>query len=146
MTDLIVQTETAVPVTPPREPYGVHGWLRFYCVFTGILQPAAYLISPRHDLQGEGEKLLGELACIFAAVVAANLWFVTNKAISILRAYFVLSIAYEVGFVIYHLAVHDIVNPALFSARQFQSLLYVALWIAYFHRSQRVKNTYGVNL
>jgi hypothetical protein len=129
-----------------QEPYGVRGWLLFFCLATTIFTPLLTLGRLSTLAQPNIWTLLRFVIAAFSMVAGINLWRVSQKAIAILRAYFIFLVAFEVYTFVYNytvLGLHDVLHDLALAAR---GLLSVGIWTLYFHLSDRVKNTYGVNL
>ena len=84
---------------------------------------------------------------VFGFVVGIALWIESPAALILLKAYFGIVIAIIVATVIRNFAAGipvEIIASRL--AWFIQTMIYLVVWIAYFHSSQRVKATFGRNL
>ena len=129
---------------------GVGGWLFWFCISVTILGPLA-LIGQFFTLQFRSPQLMLEaIRLLYGAVVGVFLWMERSTAILLLRIYFIfLAVSYLLVFLnLASVALARHTTP--FQLPAFYSTVLSAgfsfLWFLYFHRSERVRNTYGRNL
>lgn len=141
-----VQLEQREITVARQEPYGVRGWLFVFCLSATFLTPLIVLGQLPPNSKPNIWTLLILAIAAFSMVTGINLWRVSEKAIAILRAYFIFLVVFEIYTIVYNYTVlgqHDVLHHLALGARD---LLSVVIWALYFHLSDRVKNTYGVNL
>jgi len=134
----------------------VGGWLLFFCVSLTILSPVSALLSlPRLALaQDISPLIIVPLILIgFSAFVGINVWMVAKRAMMWLKAYFItlggtalFAIAY---FATLFLSADEEASGVELLRTIFpylRVLTWVVIWAIYFHKSKRVKATFGQNL
>jgi hypothetical protein len=126
---------------------GVGGWLLFFCIITTILTPLMNLPGFARLAEIRSPWAFYDLAVIvFSMIVGVSVWRVSPDAIPLLRAYFVTFVIWEAlristVVIVMHNSTFDL--PMMYRIR---TLIWCLVWGAYFHRSQRVRATFGRNL
>ena len=144
----IPAAKSAGPSVLPRvisnESRGVGGWLMFFCVVFGVIRPLAVTawimprLSPTSPLT---YFILAEIA--FGMIVAVLLWREQREALTFLRAFFMASALFNLfRLVQYVLAKHGDGGTVRFV----WGIIVLVLWYSYFHKSVRIRNTYGRNI
>ena len=143
-------------VTIPQDlgPRGVGGWLLFYCIGLTILAPGVTLLQLSFLLRlmklGNYEYLLEFSRVFYGLVVGIFLWMKRPLALFLLRVYFIAVAAILLLTGLRLIAVALRPHSPLALVREITALIaqtiIPALWFAYFHKSERVRNTYGANL
>ncbi len=136
-------------------PIGVRGWLLFFCIAITILSPvvafsqSAALIR-RRGLQTNTGTLIYVGRAAYGIVVGIFLWMGHPVAMFLLRIYFaLLSFSILIAVLLVVLAGLRGASPVAISesaAPAMQLTTYVLIWVSYFLKSVRVRNTYGRNL
>jgi hypothetical protein len=139
-------------VTVPQNlgPRGVGGWLFWYCIFITILGPLA-LVGQLLTFQFRNPLLVLEvIRLLYGVVVGVFLWIERPLAIQLLRIYFIfLAAIFLLVFLrlaSFALARHTTVFQLTGFVSTVLSAIFSLLWFLYFHKSERVRNTYGRNL
>jgi hypothetical protein len=146
-----------------KDLQGVGGWLLVFCIIFTILWPfwmvrqyARYLALHPHLLMNPMDDL--RILCLaFGVVVGVTLWMQSPAAIFLLRIYFVfaglLTVLNIGGLVLAGFSQHIFNNRAgleiwfrIALRAVGPSLVFLALGITYFSRSERVHATYGRRL
>ena len=143
-TDAQLQVTLTAPVS--RGPRGVGGWLLWFCVIATFIAPIIGLIEMSSSDLTDPATLIRLGLCLLSLVAGINLWMVTRKAIPILRVFFIsfgLFQVYTITLEISSLNSPDGMRQLSLDIRTF---IVAVVWALYFHNSDRVKNTYGVNL
>jgi hypothetical protein len=145
-----VQSEPALVIANSKLK-GVGGWLLFFCVSLTILSPLAALASVPALFTREFNPVLVFVLGLIAlgAFVGANIWMVTDRAITLVKVYFI-AVGATAG-----LAIVYVVGAATFTGEglsvisllsYLRMFVWIVIWAAYFHNSKRVKATFGRNL
>lgn len=141
------------PAPAPAAPValrGVGGWLLVFCIWITIFSPLMELrVLPYLRYLTLNPFLLVSLGVtLYGVFTGIQLWTVRPQALTHLRIYFglvlvtaLLSVVTFFRMVGGEMAVG--VSAVAGFAREF---LFLAVWVAYFRVSQRVRNTYGANL
>lgn len=119
-----------------KGPYGVGGWLGLFCfalVLTGLFSLAGALVSFKDKTEGGTiGGYIGVTLVIFTIVVLAALFLHRRLAIKLAYSY----LAVQALFWLMAAMLGE-------SLRYFAGVLIVCVaWALYFHRSQRVRNTF----
>lgn len=126
---------------------GVGGWLLFFCIITTIITPLGNLLGLARLAAIHNPWAFYYLAIVvFSMVVGVSVWRVSHDAIPLLRAYFATFVIWEAlristVVIVMHNSSFDM--PMTYRIR---TLIWAIVWAAYFHRSQRVRATFGRNL
>lgn len=146
--DFVTWTARKANAKPePESPlYGVHGWLAVFCVATTASGAPLLLYAY--------EAATAVLAALYVALAALSiytgidLWLKRLNALRWLKAYLIVALA--LGFLMLIGAAVRPGTPANpgydFIGSAIHDFIFVAIWWAYFHRSKRVKATFGQNL
>lgn len=127
----------------------------FFCVPLTILSPVSALLSlPRLALHDVSPLIIVPLALIcFSAFVGINVLMVTKRAITWLQAYFIISggtALFGIGYTVALFLSADEEASGVELARTIlpyiRILAWVVIWAVYFHKSKRVKATFGRNI
>lgn len=151
-------TENAV-AEPVKNPVGVKGWLLAYCIFSTVIYPVAMLanVFPLSSFRKFG-PLFGLLAVFSVILLVAGvttgavLWSRKAHGPTAAKVFLVLLMVYSVllliapgtaksytsGIMTYSLRV----KPEFYTQR-WVGLITQVLWLAYFFKSRRVRNTYS---
>ncbi|MBZ5532172.1 MAG: hypothetical protein LAO20_12135 [Acidobacteriia bacterium] len=161
------QHEAIAPVTAPvsalveQRPIdpklkGVGGWLLFFCVVITILTPLGAVRELALDDLFSTENLVVVVVAVFGLVVGLIVWSAQRLAIPLLRAYFIfmaiIAVLGVVGAVVEMQGVKAEPgstvdgNSMVAFVASFRSLIFVLIWGTYFHKSERVRATFGRNL
>ena len=152
-------------VTIPQDlgPKGIGGWLLFYCIVNSIflpllvIVPFAFLLRPGRDMRPYLQMLtrnpiyIIDYFRIFCGTAAGiMLWMRHSLAIQLLRIYFIF-LATEIVLNLLRVASISLSrHSSIFQSTEIYRTLWSAgfalLWFLYFHKSERVHNTYGRNL
>ena len=123
------------------------GWLLIFCIGTTILSPATVFNALTSDgMQFDPAILVPAATTIFGIVVGITVWTTSAMAIPMLRIYFLVL----GGLALFNLSF--LLTRSLEADNEFtivayvRTLIFVALWAAYFHKSERVRATLGRNL
>lgn len=123
---------------------GVGGWLMLFCVMLTILTPLGNLLTLR--VNSSGRWGIYYFAIIVSSLaVGIQVWRVAPDALTWLKVYFITFAAWEILRIVYVV----IVNHAGFDlpmVYRIRTLLWIAIWTAYFSQSERVRATFGRNL
>jgi hypothetical protein len=139
-------------VTVPQDLglHGVGGWLWAYCFISTILVPLGILLrlaawkfqNPLYSLE--------QIRLLYGAVVGGFLWMERPIAILLLRIYFLFVAVNCLLTILWLLSLARSRHTSFFEMPGLNSTLFAVgialLWFAYFHKSERVRNTYGANL
>jgi heme/copper-type cytochrome/quinol oxidase subunit 4 len=135
-------------------PQGVGGWLLFFCIVLTVISPllvTGQVLAGLSRTRFNGGYLIDVVRVVYGIVVGISLWMRRSGAINLLRIYFgiliVTVVVVALSFIQASLRIGW--TPALLSSRftpGLQLVGYTILWFAYFRKSQRVRNTYGINL
>ena len=138
-------------VTVPQSfgPSGVGGWLLLYCILTSIgfiygLARLSALWRFQNSLY-----LLSEIRLLYGGVVGLFLWMKSPVAITMLRIFFIMIGTYSLLLILQSvsLAAERHTTPVGTGFNSIVLPVCIAIaWFAYFHTSQRVRNTYGRNV
>jgi hypothetical protein len=138
-----------VPPTKPirKDLQGVGGWLAVFCVAITIISPLGVL----NVLASAGEQInpatLAVLAvAVFGIVVGITVWSKSAMAIPMLRIYFLVLGGLALFNLAFLLAASLAADNELTIVAHVRTLIFVAVWAAYFHKSERVRATLGRNL
>jgi hypothetical protein len=131
-------------------PKGVGGWLLLYCIGTAILVPLA-VFGRMHGWKFQDPLYsLEQIRLFYGALVGVFLWMQRPIAIYLLRIYFIILAAKFLLTFLRLISVAVTNHTAPFSVAGFGSTIWavaVAIaWLAYFRKSERVRNTYGANI
>jgi hypothetical protein len=131
-------------------PSGVRGWLLFYCIFLTILGPLVAVMELPDDRSLLTNYIFEHFSMLYGMVVGGVLWMQRPIGLLLLRIYYMIAGVF---------VLLRILNAALAAMRTHQSIFlmpdfatvlqftgFTLVWIAYFRRSARVRNTYGANL
>lgn len=123
---------------------GVGGWLLLFCVLLTILTPLGNLLTFKANSSGRWDIYY---LCIIVSSLAVGIqvWRVAPDALTWVKVYFIVFSAWEVLRIAYVV----IVNHAGFDlpmVYRIRTLLWIAIWTAYFSKSKRVRATFGRNL
>jgi hypothetical protein len=146
---VLAPDEVAAPATKPirRDLQGMGGWLLVFCIATTILNPVAILNALASAGAGFNPAILVPAAmAIFGIVVGITVWTRSAMAIPMLRAYFLVlgGVAlFNLSFLLTRSLEGD--NEFMMVANV-RLLIFVTVWAAYFHKSERVRATFGRNL
>jgi hypothetical protein len=141
----------AVPAAKPlrKDLQGVGGWLLFFCIATTIVSPVAALnavLASEAAAQLNRGTLVTAAFAIFGLVVGFSVWTKSSLAISMLRVYFLVLGGLALLNVSFLLAVRLHAADEFTVLAHVRTLIFVAIWAAYFHTSERVRGTLGRNL
>jgi len=126
---------------------GVGGWLFFFCISTSILTPLFSLPGLERLVAVRSPWAFYNLAIIvFSVVVGVSVWRVSPDAIPLLRAYFATIVIWEALRISTVVIVMHNSSFDLSMNYRVRTLVWSIVWAAYFHRSQRVRATFGRNL
>lgn len=132
---------------PPARSHlqGIGGWLAFYCICQLIINP---LVTIPRLLNGpfSAWKVLGFALAASAFATGAMIVLLHRKTIQMLTAYFVTTIAIQVGAIIVVSKSVDTAAGTLFINNRLFNLMFVLGWAAYFFFSERVRVNFGRNL
>lgn len=137
------------PVYPGYTPglNGVGGWLLFFCIITTIITPLGNLPNLARLAAIHNPWAFYYLAIvIFSVVVGVSVWRVSQDAIPLLRAYFASFVIWEALRISTVVIVMHNSSFDLSMMYRIRTLIWAIVWGAYFHRSQRVRATFGRNL
>jgi hypothetical protein len=136
---------TAQPIR--KDLQGVGGWLLVFCIATTILSPVAVLNAlALAGVEFNPAILVPAAMAVFGMVVGITVWTRSAMAIPMLRIYFLV----VGGFTLFNLSF--LLTRSLEADNEFtivayvRTLIFVAVWAAYFHKSERVRATFGRNL
>jgi hypothetical protein len=140
-------------VTIPQNlgPRGVGGWLLLYCIGLTICSPLATFlpISVVYRFMNY-QYLLEIIRVIYGTVVGIFLWMKRPVALFLLRIYFIVIAAILLLALLRLIALALRPHTALAMVRGVTAIIvqtgFSTLWFVYFRKSERVRNTYGVNL
>ncbi|MGC8551136.1 MAG: hypothetical protein ACP5M4_15770 [Acidobacteriaceae bacterium] len=128
---------------------GVGGWLLLFCVGLAIVAPALDVIHAFQNPLLLSLTLLMMIAA-YQLFVGVLLWKVAPGALGNLKVYFIAVVVLGVVCLGAGMAVLASPRLSLYSGRFLldgvRALLSTLLWWLYFHKSRRVRNTYGRNL
>jgi hypothetical protein len=139
-------TSSAFPLIR-RDLQGVGGWLLFFCVITTILTPLGNLSSLIR--LAEAESLWALYYCIlvgFSFLVGMSVWRVSPFAMALVKVYFITLAVWELLRIPYVFVTSADPSLDLQMTMRIRTLVWVIVWAAYFHKSQRVRATFGRNL
>jgi hypothetical protein len=119
-----------------KAPYGVGGWLGLFCfalVLTGLFSLAGALVAFKEKSEGGAiGGCIGVALGIFTIVVLAALLLHRTMAVKLAYSYLVVQALFWLA--------AAMVGESL---RYFAGALTICVaWALYFHRSQRVRNTF----
>jgi Protein of unknown function (DUF2569) len=128
-----------------KDLQGVGGWLLVFCVGLVLLRPLLVLSqainAPNIDSLDMGLEI--SLA-VFGIVVGIFVWNVRPVAFTLLWTYFALVVVLAIlGIIGFAAEEQSRPQDLMVSVR---SLVYVVIWFAYFHSSERVRATFGRNM
>jgi hypothetical protein len=140
-------------VTIPQNlgPSGIGGWLLLYCLGLSILTPLIGMAELSVLLRFLNyEYVVDFIRALYGTVVGIVLLTKRPIAIFLLRIYFIVTAASLLLTLLRLIAVALRPHSPLVLVREITALIVQiiipALWFAYFHKSERVRNTYGANL
>lgn len=150
----LAQPQFTLPSSPiVHGPSGAGGWLLFYCISLTVLAPALVSLGYYFAIRLRGinpEISLGIARVLYGIVVGIFLWLRRPVALALLRIYFIMVAAEILLLMLEAVSMSLRIHASVFLSSRFSSLMISAgitlLWFIYFHRSVRVKNTYGANL
>lgn len=132
--------------------YGVRGWLLLFCILATVLTPLRlFYAAIEQSSTAIATVHIGH--AVFSFLVGLSLWLVRQRALGLLKAYFLLllsvgtlamfGIAYELS-----AGHHSIAEPQSADnlASAVQPFIFVIIWWSYFRKSQRVRLTFGTNI
>jgi hypothetical protein len=148
-----------VALQPPPAPHagnvlgGVGGWLLFFCISFTILWPLWQLAQyALYHFAFRGPFWwLGPLRLVFGIVVGAMLWTGKPVAMQALRVYFVYSGGLALWSLVNWVRILGRLHSDAYLMSSFivglgSSLAFLAIGLAYFSTSERVRATYGSKL
>jgi len=131
----------------PESLRGVKGWLLLFCILRTILEPLGFIsllafsvgkgIAPGRFVE---VAVPGCALCALSIYVGVCLWRVTANALRWLKVFFI-----AVGSLSALALLGDIVARSD-PHKEAEGLFWIATWYLYFHKSERVRLTYGRNL
>lgn len=141
----------SVPSFSTESPRGVRGWLLLFCLGVTVFGPAAFFVqvgNTSHILNPG--YLLDFLRVMSGAVAGALLWTQNPVALKAVRVYFIL-LGVTVVVVLLSLVASGMkVGASVLMGPNFSNFTRLGIngciWLAYFMKSERVRNTYGANL
>jgi Protein of unknown function (DUF2569) len=140
-------TPSARPIR--KDLQGVGGWLLFFCVSITILTPAREFNVLRLQLEAaefHPATLAIVAITVLGIVTGITLWTKSARAIAMVQVYFLVL----GGLALFNLGVlltaGGTDDDELLIVSHVRTLIYVAIWAAYFRRSERVRATFGRNL
>lgn len=143
-------------------PRGVGGWLLFFCISLTILQPGLFALTTVGGFAALSQQRGAISALLYwdtaimvvfvavSAVVGGRIWAGSPKGRTLALRLLYVRLPYLV--VCNALGLFLFADPALLSNPTFvgafvgnllREVLYLAIWVSYFKRSKRVRNTYG---
>lgn len=129
---------------------GVGGWLWFYCFVSTILVPLFVFTRLSAWKFQNSIYSLEQIRLLYGAVVGGFLWMERPIAILLLRIYFLFVAADCLLTLLWLLSLARTRHTDFWGMPGLNSTFMAAgvalLWFAYFHKSERVRNTYGANL
>jgi hypothetical protein len=145
----IVGCPDSLPLTAiGRDLQGVGGWLLFFCFGLVLLRPAFVvwqIISARDMIAAALEMAPSIVRTVAGLTVGILVWQVRPFALSILRIYFcVIGALGALGIVWFAVSNSRSAGENLLPSML--SLSFTVIWFLYFHRSVRVRATFGRNL
>ncbi len=129
----------------------VGGWLLFFCIVLVIMGPLSVLAEVM-TLSSNGPDtpditivvILDLARAALGVATGIVVWNVRPMAFTLLWIYFgLVALLGILGIIGFAMAEQNRPEDLIVSIR---SLIYVAIWATYFHRSQRVRATFGRNL
>lgn len=138
---------------------GIGGWLLLFCVITAIVTPLNYIVTPlnsshpvEQEMQWSANRIITGAIIGLSAAVGILVWTRSLRAILLLRIYFIVLAAVGLLGVLSALATlrlsqtgtTDVILPVLFG--NLRLIIFVLIWGAYFHSSERVRANLGRNL
>jgi hypothetical protein len=132
-------------------PSGVGGWLLLYCIGLTILAPLVTFTQIYTFWRFvNAYYLLDTVRALYGVVVGIFLWMSRPLSLFLLRIYFII-LGGTILLTIMRLAAVALqTHASLFMMGSFTQIVvltgFTILWFAYFHKSVRVRNTYGANL
>jgi len=130
-----------------EELQGVRGWLLWFCIVTAILTPlgnAGALM--RFAAAGSPWTLYYGVLVTFSLLVGVSVWRTMPSAISVVKAYFISFAAWELARITYVVITGPGQGLDTQMVFRIRALVWITIWAAYFHKSQRVRATFGRNL
>jgi len=143
-------------------PRGVGGWLLFFCVGLTILQPGLFALTTVGGFAALSQQRGGISALLYwdtaimvvfvavSAVVGARIWAGSPQgrtlALRLLYARLPYLLVCNVAGLFLFAEPAWLSNPTLvgaFVGNLLREVLYLAVWVGYFKKSKRVRNTYG---
>jgi hypothetical protein len=146
---VLAPADTPTPASKPirKDLQGVGGWLLIFCIGTTILGPATVFNAlTLGGTQFDPAMLVPAATAILGIVVGTTVWTRSAMAIPMLRIYFLVL----GGLTLFNLSF--LLTRSLDADNEFtivayvRTLIFVAVWAAYFHKSERVRATLGRNL
>jgi hypothetical protein len=132
-----------------KDLQGVGGWLLFFCIATTILTPLrvfnTFFTSPAAPQFDAGTMVIAAIA-VFGVIVGVTIWTRSALAIPLLRVFFLVMGGWALFNLSVLLAVGSRAVDELTVLAHVRTLIFVAVWAAYFHNSERVRATLGRNL
>ena len=129
---------------------GVGGWLLLFCIWVTIFSPLMELrLLPYLRYLTLNPFLLVSFAVTaYGVFTGIQLWTVRPQALTHLRIYFgIVLVATLVSVATFFRMVRgETMGGIWVFAGWLRAFLFLAVWVAYFRISQRVRNTYGANL
>jgi hypothetical protein len=164
-----VQHEAMAPVVTPvsvladQRPIdpklkGVGGWLLFFCVAITILTPLGWVGRLTANKSFDLDAAIYLAVVVLGMITGLFCWIESPHAIPLLRAYFIVLCAVAVLSLIGAFAAMQDAGAdaepgsavdgssmvAFFGS--LRMLIFALLWSTYFHKSERVRATFGRNL
>lgn len=146
---VVVPSAPGHAVAPPirKDLQSVGGWLLLFCIGTTIVSPVTVLNAlVSAGVEFNPAFLVPAAMAIFGIVVGITVWTRSTMAIPMLRIYFLVLgglTLLNLSFLVARSHQADIEVAMMAYVR---TLIFVAIWAAYFHKSERVRATFGRNL
>ena len=150
-------TAALAPISEPAQDRpinsklkGIGGWLLFFCISATILSPLAVIGAVLRSVASESTFNLDTAVVVLISLLGLgaglSAWTMSQHAIAIVRAYF-LALGGFALFTASFLVARGIEDGDItILVANVRSLIFVGLWAAYFHKSERVRATFGRNL
>lgn len=152
-----------VAIPQDLSPKGVGGWLLLYCLSLTFLGPILVIapffffsFSRLHpelvfrSLIRDSYYMIGITRVLYGVVVGIALWMGRAIALQLLKVYFVFLAVHTLLSFLRLASIILKVHATPFRSLQFYPLVlstaFSILWFLYFHKSGRVRNTYGANI
>lgn len=123
---------------------GIGGWLLLFCIGTTIVNPLISTALAAQPNLGVVPRIFYLLFAGFSFYTGISLWRVRTNALRLVAVYFITALAIGALWVMESVVKWPTAGGSNASAGG--SVLGTLVWLLYFHRSERIRGTFGRNL